>query len=488
MSSGLTSLIQKGEAEFVCPLHSEGPRYSSPDQYCEICAAEDQKRRQELREQKAKIQKNLEGASDQKLMRDLMASLDQTKLKSCNDGGISAKQENESLQRNVVETHSDFDYAPGNQERMPDPHMYDGTQAMHGAFPFQGIPHNGPFIPQPVVQPWMLYLEAECAKLKAKNEELSDQVTDLKVENAELKQRLFQKDELFKYEVIMIKMVCMQKLEMVKREYKLLLEKTKGVAASKNISNAGEDPDVTRVELHSPTTNTTDSNGENDERNIDIKKHGGLESPNDEAVEAAILTGDHGFSDASHSDDSDHSLEEASSVRDEPLSILGTVPIHKTTSQAPEDFESFSSFAEGLEEVSGLKLGDSYGERGHYTGMILRSTRMPHGQGTMVYSVGRQYKGEWRYGRWHGYGIAKFENGDKYLGHYNESSRHGQGRYEWASGRCYEGSFKNNKRHGHGRQVDADGMVYEGLFENGKAKRETRGLRIPQNDKKSAHA
>ena len=149
-----------------------------------------------------------------------------------------------------------------------------------------------------------------------------------------------------------------------------------------------------------------------------------------------------------------------------------------------------STYGEDRQRVQDQNVLDPYGDRGTYTGIILRSTGMPHGTGTMIYQEDhRTYVGEWRHGRWHGHGTATFANGDSYVGEYRFDQRHGRGRYEWNDGRVYDGyvlndivdpytkrifrgklnnsfylysMFREDKRHGHGNFIWPDGAAYEG--------------------------
>lgn len=61
-----------------------------------------------------------------------------------------------------------------------------------------------------------------------------------------------------------------------------------------------------------------------------------------------------------------------------------------------DDF-SMASSTEGEERSRLYKtsLIDPYGDRGTYTGVILRSTQMPHGRGRMIYDDDRTYDGDW---------------------------------------------------------------------------------------------
>mmetsp|Transcript_1700 Transcript_1700/g.3664 ORF Transcript_1700/g.3664 Transcript_1700/m.3664 type:complete len:684 (+) Transcript_1700:94-2145(+) len=127
-----------------------------------------------------------------------------------------------------------------------------------------------------------------------------------------------------------------------------------------------------------------------------------------------------------------------------------------------------STYGEDRQKVVNKTLLDPYGDKGVYTGVVLRTTGMPHGLGRMVYEEdGRIFEGDWRHGRWHGYGKATFSNGDAYDGEYKFDQRHGKGVYKWADGRIFDGQFSEDKRHGHGIFTWPDGAVYDGDFVNG---------------------
>lgn len=127
-----------------------------------------------------------------------------------------------------------------------------------------------------------------------------------------------------------------------------------------------------------------------------------------------------------------------------------------------------STYGEDRHVVSNQLMLDPYGDRGTYSGVVLMSTNLPHGQGKMVYEDdGRTYDGDWKHGRWHGWGEATFSNGDRFEGWYRYDQRHGQGRYEWHDGRIYDGEFRDDKRDGKGHFIWPDGADYVGDFKDG---------------------
>ena len=130
-----------------------------------------------------------------------------------------------------------------------------------------------------------------------------------------------------------------------------------------------------------------------------------------------------------------------------------------------EDVPAHPQVSEDVIKISHVRLKaleDPYGDKGQYTGMLVR--KKPHGQGTMQYEDGRCYTGDFKFGRWHGNGRALFSNGDLYVGEYDMDQRHGKGRYEWEDGRMYDGNFHRDQRQGTGTYSWADGALYTGDF------------------------
>ncbi|CAJ1966023.1 unnamed protein product [Cylindrotheca closterium] len=143
-------------------------------------------------------------------------------------------------------------------------------------------------------------------------------------------------------------------------------------------------------------------------------------------------------------------------------------PVVELDNQSLGQTVASSTYGEDRQKVVNKTLLDPYGDKGVYTGVVLRTTGMPHGLGRMVYEEdGRIFEGDWRHGRWHGYGKATFSNGDAYDGEYKFDQRHGKGVYKWADGRVFDGQFSEDKRHGHGIFTWPDGAVYDGEFVNG---------------------
>ncbi len=83
-----------------------------------------------------------------------------------------------------------------------------------------------------------------------------------------------------------------------------------------------------------------------------------------------------------------------------------------------------------------------------YSGYI-NNLRQPNGKGTMKYSDGREYTGDWVDGVQQGQGIMKYNNGI-YEGEWYNGKRNGKGTYTWKDGKKYEGSYVDDVREGKG--------------------------------------
>jgi hypothetical protein len=126
-----------------------------------------------------------------------------------------------------------------------------------------------------------------------------------------------------------------------------------------------------------------------------------------------------------------------------------------------------STFGDDRRTVRSQLIKDKHGDQGQYTGVVLKSSGLPHGSGHMTYDGGWTYDGNWCHGWWHGRGVAHFQNGDSYCGEYRFNKRHGHGKYRWADDRVYDGEFVDEKRHGKGIFQFPDGARYEGEFSKG---------------------
>ncbi len=114
-----------------------------------------------------------------------------------------------------------------------------------------------------------------------------------------------------------------------------------------------------------------------------------------------------------------------------------------------------------------------------------------HGKGTLYFSNGNKYKGDWianyrdgkgkleyhngdtyegdfKSSKIHGFGTMVFAKGDKYIGTWNNDLQHGKGKYFYSDGDRYEGDFKNGKLSGAGTMFYSDGSHYDGKWKNNK--------------------
>jgi len=69
-----------------------------------------------------------------------------------------------------------------------------------------------------------------------------------------------------------------------------------------------------------------------------------------------------------------------------------------------------------------------------------------NGQGTMEWSNGDKYTGEWKNSETHGQGTIEWSNGDKYVGEWKNGKMHGEGTMSWAGGKSWSGMWKNNEK------------------------------------------
>ena len=112
-----------------------------------------------------------------------------------------------------------------------------------------------------------------------------------------------------------------------------------------------------------------------------------------------------------------------------------------------------------------------------------------NGKGTMIYSTGHKYVGEFEEGKRHGQGIIympggrtlegqfghnapikgtyTYPNGKVYTGQWEFYERNGRGTLKYPDGRFYEGEFKSGLRTGKGVMIWPDGRRYVGDFLRG---------------------
>ena len=113
-------------------------------------------------------------------------------------------------------------------------------------------------------------------------------------------------------------------------------------------------------------------------------------------------------------------------------------------------------------------------ENGIYEGIMLNDKREI--KGTMIYSNGAKYEGQWRNDKKNGKGIftsshyfnCKYKVGMKYEGEFKDDKFDGHGVTSYTNGDKFEGEWKNNKQYGKGVVSYFDGSKYDGEWKDGK--------------------
>ena len=88
-------------------------------------------------------------------------------------------------------------------------------------------------------------------------------------------------------------------------------------------------------------------------------------------------------------------------------------------------------------------------------------------EGTFTGSDGSIYEGHWEFRERNGQGTLTFPDGRKYVGDFKSDQRHGQGTMTWPDGRVYAGDFEHGVRTGQGTMTYPDGKKYSGEFKDG---------------------
>ncbi len=88
-------------------------------------------------------------------------------------------------------------------------------------------------------------------------------------------------------------------------------------------------------------------------------------------------------------------------------------------------------------------------------------------EGTYTRPNGMVYNGQWEFRERNGRGILKYPNGRIYEGEFKSGLRNGKGVMIWPDGRRFEGQFVRGKRTGEGTMLYPDGRVYRGDFRDG---------------------
>ena len=83
-----------------------------------------------------------------------------------------------------------------------------------------------------------------------------------------------------------------------------------------------------------------------------------------------------------------------------------------------------------------------------YSGYV-NELRQPDGKGTMKYSDGSEYTGDWVNGVRQGQGTMTYNNGI-YDGEWQNDKKNGNGTYTWNDGKKYDGAYVDDVRNGKG--------------------------------------
>lgn len=89
------------------------------------------------------------------------------------------------------------------------------------------------------------------------------------------------------------------------------------------------------------------------------------------------------------------------------------------------------------------------------------------GQGTLHFTSGATYVGEWRKNVREGAGTMSYAGGEVYEGEWRDNQREGQGTHWYADGSSYAGEWSDDKRDGQGLYSFTNGAVYEGEYRKG---------------------
>lgn len=124
--------------------------------------------------------------------------------------------------------------------------------------------------------------------------------------------------------------------------------------------------------------------------------------------------------------------------------VKPSTPIEPLESIEPlEATELSASDADGR-----IYVTDQLYQNSTYSGYV-NELRQPDGEGTMEYSNGNEYTGDWVNGIRQGKGTMKYDNGI-YEGEWKNDKKNGEGTYTWNDGKKYEGAYVDDVRSGEG--------------------------------------
>jgi len=88
-------------------------------------------------------------------------------------------------------------------------------------------------------------------------------------------------------------------------------------------------------------------------------------------------------------------------------------------------------------------------------------------EGTYTQPDGTEYVGHWKFLERNGQGELTYPDGSKYIGEFKSGHKHGKGTMTYPDGRKYIGDFKFGERTGNGTMIYPDGRKYIGEFKDG---------------------
>ncbi|MCB0665615.1 MAG: caspase family protein [Saprospiraceae bacterium] len=91
-----------------------------------------------------------------------------------------------------------------------------------------------------------------------------------------------------------------------------------------------------------------------------------------------------------------------------------------------------------------------------------------NGKGVYRYQNGAIYSGDFASHQPDGFGTLIFSNGNKYVGNWKKSMKEGEGKMIFTSGETYSGQFVSNRFNGYGIYQFKNGNRYEGYWKDGK--------------------
>lgn len=147
------------------------------------------------------------------------------------------------------------------------------------------------------------------------------------------------------------------------------------------------------------------------------------------------------------------------------VTILMLLALANDEGDEPSPSEPIESVSESIHTEIIPSSDDSNFRRnmvctgGTYTGYVDQESGQPDGKGTMVYTDGNKYNGEWKNGQCHGDGEMIYANGDTYDGQWQNGVKSGYGVYTWSNGQVYKGDYKNDLRDGEGEYIGWTGFI-----------------------------